>query len=292
MDALTPLLLAAAAATGTYLLVVPTSGAGRRGVRPLWDDLRTRLRSRLDRAGLDDVGPMQFAGASIGVGAVAAVAAVALFGAGAPALLVGLAATCLPAVTWRRRVLRRRRAAQAAWPRLIEELRVLTGSAGRSVPQALLEVGRRGPEELQPAFRAAQREWALSTDLERMLRVLKDRLDDPTADAACETLLVAAEVGGDLDGRLAALAEDRRQDLAGRRDADAKQAGARFARAFVLLVPAGMAVAGLSVGDGGAAYRTGQGQLLVVVGLVITGVCWWWSGRIMQLPEPERVFDR
>ena len=110
---------------------------------------------------------------------------------------------------------RRRRAAREAWPRLIEELRVLTGSVGRSIPQALLEVGLRGPVELRSAFEAAQREWSLTTDLGRTIGVLKDRLDDPTADAACETLLVAAEVGGDIDARLAALAEDRRQDLAG-----------------------------------------------------------------------------
>ena len=169
---------------------------------------------------------------------------------------------------------------------------MLTGSVGRSIPQALLEVGLRGPEELRPAFHAAQREWSLTTDLERTISVLKEQLADPTADAACETLLVAAEVGGDIDSRLAALAEDRRQDLAGRREAEARQSGARFARAFVILVPAGMAIAGLSVGDGRAAYRTPQGQLLVAVGLGMVAACWWWAGRVMHLPEAERVFDR
>ena len=70
--------------------------------------------------------------------------------------------------------------------------------------------------------------------------MLKDRLADPTADAACETLLVAHELGGtDLDRRLEALAEDRVQDAQGRKDARAKQAGVRFARRFVLIVPVG-----------------------------------------------------
>lgn len=174
---------------------------------------------------------------------------------------------------------------------MIEELRVQTGSAGRSIPQALLEVGLRGPAELQPAFRAAQREWALTTDFERTVRVLTARLDDPTADAACETLLIASEVGGDLDRRLAALAEDRRQDLQGRKEAEAKQAGARLARSFVILVPAGMAFAGLSVGDGRAAYGTAQGQALVVAGIAMVLICWIWAGRVMRLPEPDRVFD-
>jgi len=117
-----------------------------------------------------------------------------------------------------------------AWPRLLEELRVLTSSLGRSVPQALLDVGRRAPEELRPAFWAAEREWLLSTDFPRTMRVLKAGLVDPTADAACETLLVAHEVGGtDLDRRLEALIDDRIQDAQGRKDARARQAGVCFA---------------------------------------------------------------
>jgi tight adherence protein B len=174
---------------------------------------------------------------------------------------------------------------------MIEEIRILTGSLGRSIPQALFEVGRRGPAELRPAFAAAQREWLLSTDFERTLRVLKDRLADPTADAACETLLVAHELGGvDLDRRLAALAEDRIQDTQGRKDARAKQAGVRFARRFVLVVPFGMALAGMSIGNGRAAYGEPLGQVLVVAGIAMTVLCWLWAGRIMRLPEEQRVF--
>jgi tight adherence protein B len=168
---------------------------------------------------------------------------------------------------------------------------VLVGPVGRPIPQAFLEVGLRGPDELRPAFRSAQREWALTTDFERTVTVLKERLADPTADATCETLLVAHEVGGDIDARLEALAEDRRRDLRDRKEADAKQAGARLARWFVVLVPAGMALAGLNVGDGSAAFRTTGGQVLVMMGIGLVVVCWWWAGRIMQVPEDERVFD-
>ena len=61
--------------------------------------------------------------------------------------------------------------------------------------------------------------------------------------------------------------EDRVLDTQGRKDARAKQAGVRFARRFVLLVPLGMALAGMSVGNGRDAYRTASGQLLVLVGI-------------------------
>ena len=144
---------------------------------------------------------------------------------------------------------------------------------------------------MRPAFAAAHREWLVSTDFARTVAVLKQRLADPTADATCETLLVAHELGGsDLDRRLEALVEDRIQDVQGRKDARAKQAGVRFARKFVLIVPLGMALAGMSVGSGRAAYATPTGQLAVVAGIAMVVVCWVWAGSIMRIPEEERVF--
>jgi len=144
---------------------------------------------------------------------------------------------------------------------------------------------------MQPAFAAAHREWLLSTDFPRSVAVLKARLVDATADAACETLLVAHEVGGaDVQRRLAALVDDRIADLHGRKDARARQAGVKFARRFVLLVPFGMALVGLSIGDGRAAYEKPTGQVAAMVAVAMVVGCWVWSGRIMRLPEEERVF--
>ena len=144
-----------------------------------------------------------------------------------------------------------------------------------------------------PAFDAAHREWLISTDFERTLTVLKAGLADPTADATCETLLVAHTVGGsDLDRRLEALVEDRIQDTQGRKDARAKQAGARFARRFVVFAPFGMALAGMSVGNGRHAYQSATGQTLTLFAVLLVAGCWLWAGRILRLPEEERVFDR
>jgi len=208
-----------------------------------------------------------------------------------PALAIGVAASFGPAALWRRRRRAAHDAAAESWPRMIEELRVLTGSVGRPVPQALLEVGLHGPVELRGAFEAAQREWSLTTDFERLVSTLKDRLDDPTADATCETLLVAHQVGGDLDPRLAALAEDRRVDLRDRKESEARQAGARLARWFVIIVPMGMGFAGVNLGDGAEAFNSPGGQVAAAAAIALIVGCWWWAGRIMQLPRERRVFD-
>jgi tight adherence protein B len=47
----------------------------------------------------------------------------------------------------------------------------------------------------------------------------------------------------------------------------------------------------MSVGeDGRAAYQTASGQIGVLVGIGMVVVCWVWAGRLLRLPEEERVF--
>jgi tight adherence protein B len=287
----TGLVLSVVAAVGVHLSWTALHGERRLLWRAASWRRRRPLREWMVQAGLGDVAVSEFVAVVAVLAVVAAVIGYAVFGGVVPALAIGGFAGTFPAASYRRRRDHRIARAQESWPRMIEEIRILTGSLGRSIPQALFDVGRRGPADLRPAFAAAHREWLLSTDFDRTLRVLKDRLADPTADAACETLLVAHQLGGaDLDRRLAALAEDRIQDTQGRKDARAGQEGVRFARRFVLLVPLGMAVAGMSVGTGREAYTAPLGQVLVVAGIAMTVLCWVWASRIMRLPAEQRVF--
>src|SRR5688500_736487 len=244
---MTGLLLAVVGAYGVYLLYTAIVLKWRAvGVGPRARARSTRPSSTRDwlvQAGLAEVKVSEFALAMVALFVAGFLAGLVVFGL-VPAVGIGFFAASFPLRAFRKRRDDRRAKAQEAWPRMIEEIRIQTVALGRSIPQALFDVGRRAPAELRPAFEAAHREWLVSTDFERTLRVLKDRLADPTADTACETLLTAHELGGaDLGRRLEALAEDRRQDTQNRKDARAKQAGTRFARRFVLIVPLGMAPA-------------------------------------------------
>ncbi len=288
-------LVALAGAAGVFLLYTSlVLGWKGFGVGPASTTPRhrpQRAQQWLAQAGLDDVQPSEFLWVMALLFVLGTGVTFALFGSPLPAVAVGAFAATYPVASYRARRRRRRRAAAEAWPRMIEEIALLTGSLGRSVPQALFEVGRRGPEEMRAAFEAATRHWLVTTDFPASLSVLKAGLADATADAACETLLVAHEVGGsDVQRRLAALVEDRTADVQGRKDASSRQAGVRFARRFVLFVPIGMALTGLSIGDGRAAYNTAFGQIAAVVAVGMVVACWLWSGRLMRLPEEDRVF--
>lgn len=290
------LTIALVGAYGVHLLF--TSFAFRwRGVHPgpRFGSRPTTSRARdwLIRAGLGDARIGEMVGAGALLFFVGLTIGWVFFGGVVAPLAVAATLLVSPAFAARARHERRRAEARESWPRLIEELRIKTSTLGRSIPQALFEVGRRAPDQLQPAFEEARREWALTTDFERTVEVLRRRLADATADAVCETLLIAHQIGGsDVDRCLAALAEDRILDLQGRKDALARQAGARFARWFTIIVPALMAVVGMSIGEGRDAYGSTTGQLLTVVAIVVMIGCWVWAGRVMRLPEERRVFAR
>ena len=287
-------LLALVVGYGVFL-VFTSVAFGWRGLGPSSQPAQRRRRFRLEdfliQAGLDQVGVDEFVAVAITLFLLGAAVGWALFGGLIAPFFLGLGGAWFPVASARARRARRLDLARDTWPRLIEEIRIQAVSLGRSIPQALFMVGRRAPEEMRNAFDAAHREWLISTDFDRTLAVLKAQLADPTADAVCETLLIAHDVGGtDVDRRLGALIEDRILDLQGRKDARAKQAGAKFARNFVLIVPLGMALVGQTIADGRGAYTTPGAQVAILVALGIIGACWLWAGRLMKLPEEERVF--
>jgi tight adherence protein B len=287
-------LAATLASVGAYLIYSSVT-FGWRGVGPRVSRRHRTgpdaVRTWMVQAGLGQVRAAELVAAVAAMALVGAIGAYLVFGGILPTLVAAGFAAAYPVSAYRARRAARMADAAEAWPRLLEELRLRTGSLGRSIPQALFEVGHRAPAEWRPAFAAAEREWLLTTDFPLTIALLKDRLADPAVDAVCETLEMAHEIGGsDLDAKLADLIEERVVDLQGRKDASSRLAGVRFARRFVLLVPLGMAVAGLTIGTGRAAYETAGGQIAVACGLLAVIACWGWSGRLMRLPAEPRVF--
>lgn len=283
------------------LLIALTAAVGMRLViaRPAADshdrrhlDLRRGARTAQRFVGVSRGDAPRFAAVSAVVSSTASLLVFAVFGGAGPAAITALLAPLTLATFRRRRVAELRRSTADAWPGFIEEVRIHATALGESIPTALFSVGLRGPTATRPGFQAANREWLLTADFARALGTLKHELNDATADLVCETLLVAHEVGGTgIERRLEALAADRRRDLHERKDADSRLAGARFARAFVLLVPGGMALAGMSIGDGRAAYRSTAAQVAVTISLALIALCWLWASSLMNLPRTERVFD-
>jgi tight adherence protein B len=237
---------------------------------------RQRLLAHTDRSKLLVFGACGLSGATVGF---------VVFGTFLMALCGAIAASTWYIVNQRTQRRRRMQSALEAWPSLIEQIRLRTNAQGMSLPVALFVVGRTAPIELRAAFADAEAEWQRSTDFSSSTAILASRLGDSTSAIVVDTLTIAHSVGGtDIDTRLSDLARDRAQDVAHRMDARAKQAGVRFARRFVLIVPIGLAAVGASIGTGRAAYATSTGNLWSIIGVGCLAACWIWSGRLLRMP--------
>ena len=190
------------------------------------------------------------------------------------------------------RARRRRRidALGSAWPDVVDDLTSAV-RAGLALPEALAQVGLRGPVELRPAFAAFAADYRAGGRFSDSMNALKDRLADPVGDRVVEALRVARDVGGnDLGGLLRTLSGFLREDARTRGELVARQAwtvnGARVAVAAPWVV-LGMlalrppAVAAYNTPAGAAVLAGGAGSCLVAYRLMV---------RIGRLPSEPRVF--
>ena len=89
---------------------------------------------------------------------------------------------------------KRRQELRDLWPDVVDNL--ASGvRAGMSLPEALTQLGARGPEALRPAFQRFGEDYRATGRFDACLDRLKAQLADPVADRIVESLRVAREVG-------------------------------------------------------------------------------------------------
>ena len=120
--------------------------------------------------------------------------------------------------------------------------------AGLSLPEALGQLGDRGPERLRPPFPRFGEDYRATGRFGTCLDRLKVALADPVGDRIVESLRMAREVGGsDLGRLLRTLSAFLREDARARAELETRQGwivnAARLAVAapWVVLAPAGHA---------------------------------------------------
>lgn len=210
---------------------------------------------------------------------------------GSPAIgaCFGVFACAVPltAVRWQAR--RRSASLLELWPDAVDHLRSAI-RAGLSLPEALIQLGENGPQELRPPFREFGADYRAGGNFDEALGSLKERLADPVGDRIVEALRITRQVGGsDLGRLLGTLAEFLRENARTRSELLARQSWTINAARLAVAAPWIVLVLMASRPEAVAAYNTPAGAAVLVSGMVISIGCYRLMLRIGALPPDERV---
>jgi tight adherence protein B len=249
----------------------------------------SRLGALIAAAGETRLTPRGLIVSSIVTGLAAAMLSVAVTGVLAIGIVLGLMASAAPLALLRGRVARRLREHAELWPDAVDNLASAI-RAGLSLPESLMQLGERGPEDLRPAFARFAHDYRATGRFNESLDLLKARLADPIGDRVIEGLRIARDVGGGDVGRmLRSLSVFLRDDLRTRGELESRQSwtinGARLAVAAPWLVLMAMSLQR----DVIHRFASADGALVLGGGAMLCVVAYRLMLRIGRLPVEARV---
>lgn len=253
------------------------------------DAWRARTQDLLVQAGAPTVTPGALIGASVSLGVVVALVGTGLSGAPVIGACFGLIAARGPFALVAMRASSRRAAMREVWPEAVDHLS--SGiRAGLSLPEALGQLGDRGPEAVRPQFRAFAEDYRATGRFGPCLDALKARLADPVADRIVEALRITRDVGGTDVGRLLrTLSEFLREDAHTRGELEARQSWTVNAARLAVAAPWVVLALLASQPDNAAAYNSTAGVTVLAAGGASTILAYRIMVRVGQLPVEERV---
>ncbi|HYO31980.1 MAG TPA: type II secretion system F family protein [Nocardioidaceae bacterium] len=274
---------------GVGLLLVWRSFTSPPTARGTWRSGDRGLERLLRGAGIATVTPLGLLTLSI-LSALAMGLAVLVLSRTLPvAVVFALIAAYGPVAIVKGRFERRRRELADVWPEAVDNLASAI-RAGLSLPEALTQLGERGPESLRPAFRRFGGDYLATGRFGDCLDRLKEDLADPVGDRVVAALRIARDVGGgDLGRMLRSLSRFLRDDVRTRSELEARQAwvvnGARLAVASPWAVLLALSMQPEVIGR----YNSAAGVVILGVGATACWLAYRLMVRLGRLPQERRV---
>ncbi len=250
---------------------------------------RSRLDALLQQAGVPQVTPASLVLSSAGLGMLMALIFFVLTGAPAIALCFSLFTAYLPFALLKMRARRRMAVMREIWPEVVDNLRSAI-RAGLSLPEALVQLGHKGPVQLRDNFRSFGADYRATGHFEGALQKLKAALADPVADRIIEALRLTRDVGGsDLGKLLGTLSEFLRDHARTRSELEARQSWTVSAARLAVAAPWIVLMLMSTRPEAINAYNSPAGWAVLGGGLAVSLICYRLMLRIGALPEERRV---
>lgn len=280
------LLLGLTLGIGALLVLVALTDDGQAKAKR---ERRHRLADLIAEAGLTGVSPRGVVLTSVGLAVLVGSSFLVLTQTAPIAAAFAAIAAAVPTVLLRQRAHKRRGELREVWPDVVDNLASAV-RAGMSLPDALAQIGVRGPEPLREPFRRFAEDYRMTGRFGDSLDALKERLADPTGDRIVESLRIAREVGGsDLGRLLRTLSAFLRDELRARSELETRQGwvvnAAKLAVAgpWILLVLLSFRSTSIQ------AYQQPAGVAVLLVGGGVSVLAYRVMVAMGRLPEDERV---
>ena len=278
-------LLGLLAGGGIVLILValssprPTRGAPRQG----------HLQQLCRQAGLARVRPASVVAACAAAALLVGVIALVITAVPVAAALAAVCAGALPIAVLRRRARSRAEALRRSWPDAVDSL-LSAVRAGMSLPEALIELSRSGPESLREAFADFAADYRSTASFAVSVDRLQDRLADPVADRVLASLRIARDVGGtDLGIVLRTLSTLLREDARTRGEIAGRQSWTVSAARLAVAAPWITLAVLCTRPDAVRAYSTAVGGLVLLFSAFVTLLAYRAMLRIGRLPSETRL---
>lgn len=248
-----------------------------------------RLHDEIVLAGIRGLGPWTLVGFAGALALVVLLLGYAVTHVWPVSLCFAVMAGWAPFAVVRARARKRRTRLRDVWPDVVDHV-LSAVRAGLALPEALVQLGERGPEELRPQFQEFTHDYRATGRFSEALDLLKERLSDPVADRLVEALRIARDVGGtDLGRVLRALSGFLREDARARAELEARQSWTVNAARLAMAAPWAVLLLLATRGSTLDAYSSTAGVLVLAVGAGVTVAAYRLMVTLGRLPEEQRV---
>ncbi|SOC55353.1 type II secretion system F family protein [Ornithinimicrobium cerasi] len=248
-----------------------------------------RLGDQIVLAGIRGTGPWTLIGFAVVLSLIVLVLAYSVTRVLPVSLCFAAMAGWAPFAVVAGRARRRRSSLREVWPDVVDHVHSAV-RAGLALPEALIQLAERGPEELRPQFVEFGHDYRATGRFSDALDRLKERLSDPVADRLVEALRIARDVGGtDLGRVLRTLSTFLREDSRARAELEARQSWTVNAARLAMAAPWAVLLLLATRGSTLAAYSSPAGAAVLLVGAGLTIVAYRLMVAIGRLPEEQRV---
>jgi tight adherence protein B len=249
----------------------------------------SRLTRLIERSGIVRLTPGALISGSTACALLAFVATLLITTVPIAAALAAILAALTPFVVLRRRASVRDRQLRRSWPDAVDAL-VSGVRAGMALPEALAELGRRGPDPIRPAFSAFANEYRATGSFAAALQVLQRQCADPVADRVVAAMRIAREVGGsDLGLVLRTLGTLLREDARTRGDIEARQSWTVSAARLSVAAPWITLALLCTRPEAVQAFNSAGGALVLLLAAGLSALAYRVMLAIGRLPSEPRL---